>query len=80
MNEIAELRKNMATLLLKATVDEDYRNLCLADAQKAYFDLTGKTLPNKYIVRFCEPDSEIMNDTEQRWVCLPGFIKKTWLG
>jgi len=80
MEEVAKLRKNMATLLRKATVDEDYRHLCLADAPKAYFELTGNVLPEKYILRFCEPDSEIINDTEQRWVCLPGFIKKTWLG
>ena len=80
MTEIAEIRKNMATLLRKATVDMDFRQICLADAGKAYLELTGKVIPNKYIVRFCEPESEIMNDTEQRWVCLPGFIKKTWLG
>ena len=79
MTEITEIRKDMAELMRKATVDKDYRCLCLANAQKAYFELTGKTLPKKYIVRFCEPDSEVVNDTEQRWVCLPSFIKKSWL-
>ena len=91
MKEVAELQKNMAALLRKATVDEDYRRICTEDATKAYFELTGKDLPEKFQVRFCEPVGDENNTQTQpplhpsnlegiRMVCLPKFLPKSWLG
>ena len=80
MIEINEIRKNMAAILRKATVDEDFRKSCITDATKVYLELTGKVLPDKYKVRFCEPDSMTVYDDGLRQVCLPRFIPKSWLG
>ena len=80
MAEIGVLRQNMSRLSRRAAVDEDFRRVCLADAPGAYLELTGRPLPGQYAIRFCEPDQELPAGGAVRWVRLPRFLPKTWLG
>lgn len=76
--EIGKMRQNMAVLLRRAATDEEFRTLCLRDASKACFELTGKTMPEQYAVRFYETEQEVSDDHKARWVRLPLFYSKTW--
>ena len=80
MIEIGVLRQNMAALLRRAAVDEDFRRTCLKDASTAYLALTGQTLPAQYVICFIEPEQEIAASDTLRYVHLPSFFQETWLG
>ena len=78
--EIGLVRQNMIMLTRRAATDKDFRSLCLEDAGRAYLHLTGQILPERYAVRFSEPDQEIPLDNTARWVLLPRYLPETWLG
>jgi len=83
MNDIVEigiLRHNMAALFRRAATDKGYRSRCLIDANKAYIELTGRSMPEQHMVSFFEPGQEIPDNDIRRWVRLPRFYANAWFG
>ena len=79
IKEAGALRKNMAALMRRAALDADFRRLCLESSQNAYLEQTGVPLPERYVVRFIEPEAEEPADGVVRCVKLPRFLPGTWL-
>lgn len=78
--EVGLFRQHLSTLSRRATIDKAFRALCLEDADKAYFELTGQVMPKQYIVRFFESEHEIPQNSTTQWIRLLKYLPETWLG
>ena len=78
--EIGLLRRNFAALFRRAATNKDFRMLCLKDANSAYLELTGQSLPEWYTIRFFEPGETPLKNEAVKWMRLPKYLDKTWLG
>jgi hypothetical protein len=90
--EIGRIRRNMIALMRRSAIDRDFRALCLENGAKAYLELSGEPLPEKYKVRFAEQDDagpggmpQAGGPPREPEVCrpqvclLPQFLPPTWL-
>jgi len=80
MTQTGILRQNMSTLMRRAAVDEEFRRLCLENGAAAYLAISGSPLQAQYAVCFIEPEQDVPGGGEARYVRLPKYIPKTWLG
>ncbi|MCL1918668.1 MAG: hypothetical protein FWG14_10195 [Peptococcaceae bacterium] len=80
LNELGALRQNMLCLCRRTATDKDFRGLCLADPARAYVELTGTPLPERYVVKFIDPEEKMPAESSVRYVFLPPFFPKTWFG
>ncbi|MDR2528938.1 MAG: hypothetical protein LBD04_07970 [Synergistaceae bacterium] len=76
--EIGRFRRNMIRLTRQAALDREFRDLCLKDGGRAYRELTGEILPERYALRFAEPGK--VPGAERQICLLPEYWAPTWLG
>jgi hypothetical protein len=88
--EIGGVRRNIIRLARRAAMDLEFRELCLENGARAYFELTGEALPERYEARFVEPGEpgtlgklgqNVPPGGDARPFCLlPEYLPPTWLG
>jgi len=62
----------------RASLDQDFRKLCLSDSNTALETVLGRKLQEPYQLKFLEEDGAEVGSRELVYV-LPAFLKKTWL-
>ena len=62
----------------RASLDRQFRELCLVDSSKALETILGRKLCSSDQIRFLEEDGAEINNGELA-VILPSLLKKTWL-
>ena len=77
--EIGRVRRNIIKLLRLSALDGKFRALCLEDGARAYLELSGEPLPEKYKVRFAERESAEPQADKPQICLLPEFLPPTWL-
>lgn len=73
--EMQNLIKEVSRL---ASLDQEFRKLCLVDSSAALEKVLGRKMHSPYQLRFLEEDGAEMGNEELALV-LPSFLKKTWL-
>jgi hypothetical protein len=73
-----EMQNLIKEVSRRASLDQEFRKLCLVDSSAALEEVLGRKIHSPYQLKFLEEDgAEIGN--EELAVVLPSFLKKTWL-